>query len=122
MPVSVHPGVLIVGSMALDSVQTPAGQVDAALGGAAVYSSVAATFFAPVRMVGVVGDDFPREHLDFLASRGIDLEGVQVEPGQTFRWRGLYDFDLNQAHTLDTQLNVFEGFRPVIPPAYRATP
>lgn len=122
MPPSDHPGVLIVGSMALDSVQTPVGQVDAALGGAAVYSGVAATFFAPVRLVGVVGSDFLREHLDFLASRGIDLEGVQVEPGQTFRWRGFYDFDLNQAHTLDTQLNVFEGFRPVIPPAYRDTP
>jgi len=112
--------VLIVGSMALDSVKTPAGEVKDALGGAADYSSVAASFFAPVQLVGVVGDDFPPEHLEFLRSRGIDLAGVQtVVGGKTFRWAGYYDFDLNIAHTLDTQLNVFADFQPTLPDAYR---
>ncbi|MBV9852890.1 MAG: sugar kinase [Armatimonadetes bacterium] len=112
--------VLIVGSMALDSVRTPVGEVKDALGGAADYSSVAASFFAPVRLVGVVGDDFPREHLDYLTSRGIDLAGVEIVPGgRTFRWAGYYDFDLNIAHTLDTQLNVFADFQPKLPDAYR---
>lgn len=112
--------VLIVGSIALDSVKTPLGQVDDALGGAAVYSSVAASFFAPVMIVGVVGEDFPKEHLDFLISRDIDVRGVQVQPGKSFRWGGSYEYDLNQAHTLFTQLNVFEHFKPEIPPAYRS--
>ena len=112
--------VLIVGSMALDSVRTPTGEVKDALGGAADYSSVAASFFAPVQLVGVVGDDFPQEHLDYLASRGIDLAGVETIPGgKTFRWAGYYDFDLNIAHTLDTQLNVFADFQPKLPDAYR---
>lgn len=112
--------VLIVGSMALDSVRTPMGEVKDALGGAADYSSVAAAFFAPVQLVGVVGDDFPREHLDFLATRNIDLHGVQIVPGgKTFRWAGYYDFDLNIAHTLDTQLNVFADFQPSLPENYR---
>ena len=112
--------VLIVGSMALDSVRTPMGEVREALGGAADYSSVAASFFSPVQLVGVVGDDFPREHLDFLASRNIDLAGVQtIAGGKTFRWAGYYDFDLNIAHTLDTQLNVFADFQPTLPEAYK---
>lgn len=112
--------ILIVGSMALDSVRTPIGEVRDALGGAADYSSVAAAFFAPVQLVGVVGDDFPREHLDFLASRNIDLAGVQtIAGGKTFRWAGYYDFDLNIAHTLDTQLNVFADFQPTLPEAYK---
>src|SRR5579884_3167727 len=112
--------VLIVGSMALDSVRTPAGEVVDALGGAADYSSVAASFFAPVELVGVVGDDFPNEHLDFLASRGIDLAGVQtIAGGKTFRWSGYYDVDLNIAHTLETQLNVFADSAPRLPEAYR---
>src|SRR3978361_668365 len=98
--------VLIVGSMALDSVRTPAGEVQNALGGAADYSSVAASFFSPVQLVGVIGDDFPPEHIEFLKSRNIDVAGVQtVAGGKTFRWSGYYDFDLNIAHTLDTQLN-----------------
>jgi sugar/nucleoside kinase (ribokinase family) len=112
--------ILIVGSMALDSVRTPVGEVVDALGGAADYSSVAASFFAPVKLVGVVGGDFPPEHLDFLRSRSIDLEGVQTIPdGKTFRWAGYYDFDLNVAHTLDTQLNVFADFKPTLPESYR---
>ena len=112
--------VLIVGSMALDSVKTPTGEVKDTLGGAADYSGVAASFFAPVQLVGVVGDDFPKAHLDFLKSRGIDLGGVQIVPGgKTFRWAGYYDFDLNQAHTLDTQLNVFANFKPSLPDSYK---
>jgi len=112
--------ILIVGSMALDSVRTPAGEVQNALGGAADYSSVAASFFSPVQLVGVVGDDFPNEHLEFLKSRNIDLGGVQIIPdGKTFRWAGYYDFDLNVAHTLDTQLNVFADFKPVLPAEFK---
>jgi sugar/nucleoside kinase (ribokinase family) len=112
--------VLIVGSMALDSVKTPTGEVQDALGGAADYSSVAASFFSPVQLVGVVGDDFPQAHLDFLKSRGIDLAGVQtIAGGKTFRWAGYYDFDLNIAHTLDTQLNVFADFQPSLPDNYK---
>ncbi len=112
--------ILIVGSMALDDVRTPAGEVKSALGGAADYSGVAASFFAPVQIVGVVGDDFPPEHLEFLASRGIDLTGVETVPGgKTFRWAGYYDFDLNIAHTLDTQLNVFADFQPKLPELHR---
>lgn len=111
--------VLIVGSVAMDNVKTPFGEVKDALGGAAVYSSVAASYFAPIRLVGVVGSDFPKKHMQFLAARGIDLAGLQSMPGKTFRWSGYYGFDLNQAHTLDTQLNVFQHFRPDIPEDYR---
>lgn len=111
--------VLIVGSVALDSVETPSGKVERALGGAAVYSSVAASFFAPVRIVGVVGEDFPEEHLKFLASRGIDTRGVQIVPGQTFHWKGAYAGDMNQAETIATELNVFKDFRPKLPDDYR---
>jgi sugar/nucleoside kinase (ribokinase family) len=111
---------LIVGSMALDDVRTPVGEVKDCLGGSADYSSVAASFFSPVQIVGVVGDDFPKEHLAFLESRGIDLAGVQVVPGgKTFHWAGYYDFDLNIAHTLDTQLGVFADFEPSLPADYR---
>jgi sugar/nucleoside kinase (ribokinase family) len=112
--------VLIVGSVAFDNVKTPLGEVKEALGGAAVYSSVAASFFSPVKLVGVVGEDFPEEHVGFLCSRGIDCAGLQRVPGKTFRWAGYYEYDLNQAHTLDTQLNVFEHFRPHIPDDYRS--
>jgi sugar/nucleoside kinase (ribokinase family) len=113
---------VIVGSMALDSVRTPIGEVTNALGGAADYSSVAASFFAPVQLVGIVGCDFPDEHLTFLKSRDIDIEGVQiVQDGKTFRWSGYYDFDLNVAHTLETHLNVFADFSPVLPREYRSS-
>jgi len=111
--------VLIVGSVALDDVKTPFGEVKDALGGAAVYSSIAASYFAPVRLVGVVGDDFPEKHVQFLSSRRIDLAGLQRVPGKTFHWSGYYEFDLAQAHTLETKLNVFQHFRPTIPEAYR---
>lgn len=111
--------ILVVGSVALDSVRTPFGEVEEALGGSATFFSLAASFFNRVRLVAVVGQDFPEEHLDFLRSRGVDLRGLQVAPGRTFRWRGYYDYDLNEAHTLETQLNVFEDFRPEIPEEYR---
>lgn len=112
--------VLIVGSVAFDTVQTPSGRVERALGGAAVYSSVAASFFSPVRIVGVVGDDFPREHLDFLGSRRIDTRGIQIVPGgKTFHWAGSYEGDMNQANTHATELNVFESFSPELPDDYK---
>ncbi|NLN75850.1 MAG: sugar kinase [Armatimonadetes bacterium] len=114
--------VLIVGSVALDSVRTPSGTTERALGGAAVYSSVAASFFAPVRIVGVVGEDFPKKHIDFLRSRDIDLQGLQIiSGGQTFHWAGSYEGDLNQADTLATELNVFQDFRPELPDAYKSS-
>jgi len=116
-----HP-LLIVGSMALDTVQTPFGSVREVLGGAACYAAVAASFYAPVRIVGVVGQDFPSAHMDLLKARGVDLEGVQVSPGSTFRWSGYYEYDMNAAHTVATHLNVFEHFRPTLPAAYRTTP
>ena len=114
--------VLIVGSVALDSVETPSGKVERALGGAAVYSSIAASFFAPVRLVGVVGEDFPQEHVAFLTSRRIDTRGLQVVPGgKTFHWKGAYMGDLNQAETIATELNVFQSFSPKLPEDYRSS-
>jgi sugar/nucleoside kinase (ribokinase family) len=112
---------LVVGSVGLDSLETPFGKREEVLGGAASYSSTAASFFAPVRAVGVVGEDFPAEHLDFLCSRGVDVAGIARVPGRTFRWKGRYEQDLNVAHTLDTQLNVFADFRPDLPAAYRGS-
>ena len=110
---------LIVGSVALDSVKTPFGNVKEALGGSATYASYAASFFTPVRLVGVVGDDFPVEHVELLKSRKIDVGGLQSVRGKTFRWSGAYEYDLNEAHTLATELNVFETFKPQIPAAYK---
>jgi len=111
---------LIVGSVALDSIETPAGTVENALGGAATYGSTAASLFAPVQLVGVVGDDFPTEHIDFLKSRNIDIAGLQiVEGGKTFRWKGDYNTDLNAAVTHETQLGVFEHFAPQLPENFR---
>jgi sugar/nucleoside kinase (ribokinase family) len=113
--------VLIVGSVALDTVETPFGRVGRALGGAATYAATAASFFTGVRMVGVVGEDFPEEHLDFLRSRGVDLRGLERVPGKTFHWSGRYVGDLSQAETLATDLNVFADFNPTLPEAYRDT-
>ncbi|WP_020675757.1 PfkB family carbohydrate kinase [Geopsychrobacter electrodiphilus] len=111
--------VLVVGSVALDSVATPFGAVEEALGGSACYFSTSASFFSDVQLVAVIGDDFPEEHIDFLASRNIDLSGLQRSPGETFRWKGRYAYDLNEAQTLDTRLNVFEQFRPVLSALHR---
>ncbi|MHB8780556.1 MAG: PfkB family carbohydrate kinase [Candidatus Geothermincolia bacterium] len=111
--------ILVVGSVALDTVKTPFGEAEEALGGAAVFFSIAASFFAPVNLVGVIGQDFPERHLDLLRERDIDLSGLQRALGKTFRWKGYYEYDLSEAHTLDTQLNVFSDFRPELPEAYR---
>jgi sugar/nucleoside kinase (ribokinase family) len=105
--------------LALDTVRTPFGQAEEVLGGSATYFSAAASFFADVRLVAVVGEDFPEHHLAFLRSRKVDLRGLQRVPGRTFRWVGEYGFDLNQARTLDTQVNVFGDFTPKIPEEYR---
>jgi sugar/nucleoside kinase (ribokinase family) len=113
---------LVVGSVALDSLETPFGQKEDALGGSATYFSTSASFFSPVQVVAVVGEDFPEQHLTFLKGRGIDLEGVTREPGKTFRWKGKYGYQLNEAQTLDTQLNVFERFDPKLPESYRDAP
>ena len=110
--------ILVVGSVAIDSVETPFGRGENVLGGSATFFSTAASFFTDVNLVAVVGDDFPQEHLDFLKSRNIDLAGLKREPGKTFHWKGRYGFDLNEAQTLDTQLNVFQTFRPQIPAEY----
>ncbi|MBI3291615.1 MAG: sugar kinase [Elusimicrobia bacterium] len=112
---------LVVGSVGLDTVKTPFGAVKEALGGSATYFAYAASFFAPVRLVGVVGEDFPQEHLTLLRQRGVHLDGLEVAPGRTFRWQGSYEYDLNEAHTLATELNVFETFQPKIPTAYQAS-
>ena len=110
---------LVVGSVALDSLETPFGRREDVLGGSASYFSVCSSFFGPTRMVAVVGEDFPEDHVRFFASRGVDLAGLVRRPGRTFRWKGRYEFDLNTAHTLDTQLNVFAEFRPELPSHYR---
>ncbi len=106
---------VVVGSVALDSVETPFGHRESVLGGSATYFAASASFFGPVRLVAVVGDDFPDEHVRFLASRGVDLAGLARRPGRTFRWKGRYAYDLNTAHTLETHLNVFADFRPALP-------
>ncbi|MBI2095651.1 MAG: sugar kinase [Candidatus Omnitrophica bacterium] len=105
--------ILAVGSVALDTVRTPFGRVKDALGGSATYFSMSARFFSPVAVVAVVGRDFPPRHLRLLESAGVDTSGIETDQGgRTFRWSGYYDFDLNTAHTLKTELNVFQSFRP----------
>jgi sugar/nucleoside kinase (ribokinase family) len=113
--------VLVVGSLALDSIETPFGSAPNTLGGSAVYISVGASYFTnPIRLVGVVGGDFPRDGLRFLEDRNVDLDGLEVvKEGKTFQWAGRYHYDLNVRDTLKTQLNVFEKFEPKIPPKYR---
>ncbi|HEY4612064.1 MAG TPA: PfkB family carbohydrate kinase, partial [Bacteroidota bacterium] len=113
--------VLVVGSVALDTVETPFGNVQEALGGSATYIALAASYFvAPIRMVAVVGGDFPKHEMDFLEERNVDLDGLQVvEGGKTFRWSGKYHYDLNARDTLYTHLNVFEKFDPVIPANFK---
>ncbi len=114
--------ILVVGSVALDSVETPFGKVDDAVGGSATYFSTSASHFANVNLVAVVGEDFPESAIDFLKEREIDLTGLKRVPGKTFRWKGRYGFDLNEAHTLETHLNVFETFKPEIPEDYKKSP
>jgi len=114
--------ILVVGSVAFDTVETPSGSGRDLLGGSATHFSVAASFFAPVRLVAVVGEDFGEEHLQAFRERGVDLAGLQRVPGRTFRWAGRYHANLNDRDTLDTQLNVFADFEPQLPEAWRATP
>lgn len=111
---------LVVGSVAIDSIETPFGRDDEAIGGSALYFTAAASLFAPVKLVAVVGYDFPMESLDFLRKREVDLSGLTVADGPTFRWKGRYGFDLNEAHTLETHLNVFEEFKPAIPEGHKS--
>jgi len=114
---------LVVGSVAIDNVTTPFGKAPEALGGSATYFSYAASFFTQVRVVAAVGDDFPAEHLQLLDKRGVDISGLQVLAGKrTFRWTGEYGFDLNDARTLDVQLNVLGEFRPRLTPLQRKVP
>ena len=114
--------VLVVGSIALDTVKTPVEEHADLLGGSASYAAVGASFFSPVSLVGVVGDDFPKQHVEYFGTRRIDLAGLQIVPGKTFRWSGEYMWDLNTRETRSVELNVFEQFEPKLPEAYRDTP
>ncbi len=120
-PKARHP-ILIVGSMAFDDLELPSGSNKNVVGGSATYCAYAAALFAPVRLVAVVGDDFPEATLEDLASRGADTAGIERVAGKTFRWAGRYSANLASRETLDTQLNVFADFRPKLPIAYRSTP
>ncbi len=114
--------VLVVGSVALDSVETPFGKADDVLGGSGTFFSAAASLLTPVQLVGVVGDDYPIDKLAPLAERGVDLSGLERAEGASFRWRGRYRHDLNSAETLETHLGVFSRFSPKIPDAFKSAP
>jgi sugar/nucleoside kinase (ribokinase family) len=111
--------ILVVGTVAFDSIETPSGSAERVLGGSASYFAMAASFFAPVRIVGVIGRDFPQEYLDQFTRRGIDLQGLKKETGETFHWRGRYHEDLNVRDTIELHLNVLTGFVPRLPESYR---
>ncbi len=112
---------LVVGTVALDSVKTPFGNVEDALGGSATYFSTSASYFTDVRLVAVVGEDFPKDHIQFLKSKDVDIRGLQMEKGKTFHWKGEYGYDLNEAKTLATDLNVLATFKPVIIDDYKGS-
>ena len=114
--------IVVVGSVALDSIETPFGRADDVLGGAASHCSLAASLYAPVELVAVIGEDFPTRYLDILRARPIDLTGVRSVPGKTFRWGGRYHMDMNTRDTLYTELGVFADFAPEIPASYRPSP
>ncbi|MXZ75279.1 MAG: sugar kinase [Gemmatimonadetes bacterium] len=113
-------GILVVGTVAFDSVKTPEGEASDAIGGSATYFSAAASFYAPVDVIAVVGNDFPMASLDFLRERQVDVSGLEVKEGKTFRWAGEYAANMNDRRTIDTQLNVFSGFKPVLADRHRA--
>ncbi len=113
---------VVVGSVAYDGVETPHGRVDRMLGGACTYIALAASYFTKTAIVGVVGDDFAQEDVDFLSERGIDLEGLERVPGKTFFWQGVYSDDMNDRTTLRTDLNVFADFKPKLPESYKQAP
>jgi sugar/nucleoside kinase (ribokinase family) len=112
---------LVVGSIALDTVETPFGRAEDALGGSATFFAAAASCFCPVQVVGVIGEDFPVDSLSFLAERDVDLSGVESAAGESFRWSGVYSFDLGTRETLETRLGVFANFAPRIPEEFRET-
>jgi sugar/nucleoside kinase (ribokinase family) len=114
--------VLIVGSTALDSIKTPRAEKRRLLGGSASHAAVAASFFGPVRLVGIVGADFPARYLNLYRKHKIDLEGLQIAPGKTFHWSGEYEVNMNNRRTLATELGVFETFLPRLPELYRNSP
>ena len=114
--------VLVVGSTALDSIKTPTAENPRLLGGSASHAAVAASFFGPVKLVGVVGEDFPKPYLRLYRKHGIDLAGLQVQPGKTFHWSGEYELNMDHRRTLLTELGVFERFTPTLPEAHKATP
>jgi sugar/nucleoside kinase (ribokinase family) len=114
--------VLVVGSTALDSIKTPRAENPRLLGGSASHAAVAASFFAPVKLVGVVGDDFPKKYVSLYRRHRIDLEGLQIAPGKTFHWSGEYEVNMNNRRTLLTELGVFETFTPRLPMAYQDSP
>ncbi len=111
--------VLVVGTVAFDSIETPFGSAERILGGSASYFALGASFFAPVRIVGVIGEDFPQDYIDVFKQRQIDLEGLQRNQGDTFHWRGRYHEDINLRDTLELHLNVLAGFEPKLPEGYR---
>ena len=112
--------ILIIGSVALDSVETPAGKIEGGLGRSAVYASLSASYFySDTRIVAVVGTDFPKEHLELLEKHSVNVDGIQIKQGRTFRWSGTYGKDFGEATTLRTQLNVFATFHPEIPENYK---
>jgi sugar/nucleoside kinase (ribokinase family) len=113
--------ILVVGSLAYDSVKTPSGKVSGTLGGSANYFGLSASLFAPVQVVGVVGNDYKAEHKKLLTDRGVDIRGIEQVEGKTFHWEGEYGADLNEAKTLKTELNVFEHFHPKLPADYRSS-
>jgi len=112
-------GILVVGTVAFDSVETPHASAERILGGSAAYFAMAGSLFSPVQLVGVIGEDFPQEYLDLLSGRGVDLEGLKREKGETFHWRGRYHEDLNVRDTLELHLNVLSGYVPHLPESYR---
>jgi sugar/nucleoside kinase (ribokinase family) len=114
--------VLVVGSIALDHIKTQFEEHHELLGGSASYAAIGASLFAPVNLVGIVGTDFPKQYLQLFQARSIDLDGLQVAEGKTFRWGGEYDWDMNTRKTLSTELNVFEHFSPILPESYKRTP
>ena len=111
--------VLVVGTVAFDSIETPFGSAERILGGSAAYFALGASFFTPVRVVGVIGRDFPQEYIDLFTARNIDIEGLLKERGETFHWRGRYHEDINVRDTLELNLNVLAGFVPRLPERYR---
>ncbi len=113
-------GILVVGTVAFDSVKTPEGEASDAIGGSATYFSAAASFYAPVDVIAVVGNDFPLDSLDFLRERQVDISGLEIKEGRTFRWAGEYAANMNDRRTTDTQLNVLSGFKPVLADRHRA--